>query len=71
MDQKIDNYWIRIKSMVDCVDESTKTYQTAILRYEGAPKTDPTAPVEYEYPLDIDPSMVFIKCLKIHFHIRF
>ena len=45
-DQVVGNYWIRARGLNDCVGK--KTHQAAILRYEGAPETDPAGVVDYE-----------------------
>ncbi|OXU25280.1 hypothetical protein TSAR_010875 [Trichomalopsis sarcophagae] len=47
--QTVDNYWIRFRGFGLCntTDPNTSVYQLAILRYEGAKITDPTAPVGY------------------------
>ncbi|KAJ8669742.1 hypothetical protein QAD02_001001 [Eretmocerus hayati] len=50
MNQTIDNYWIRLRGLIDCGPQFTKAYQVAILRYEGAPEEDPQADVAYELP---------------------
>ncbi|KAJ8669572.1 hypothetical protein QAD02_000831 [Eretmocerus hayati] len=50
MNRKIDNYWIRLRGLVDCGPEFTKAHQVAILRYEGAPNQEPNADVSYEFP---------------------
>ncbi|XP_042890220.1 oxidoreductase OpS5-like [Penaeus japonicus] len=43
--QPVDNYWIRIVGIAEC---STKQcMQGAVLRYEGAPDSDPSGNLEY------------------------
>ncbi|XP_027212523.2 uncharacterized protein [Penaeus vannamei] len=43
--QPVGNYWIQVHGLVEC---STKQcMQVAVLRYEGAPDTEPTEQVEY------------------------
>lgn len=34
--QPIDNYWIRVRGLMDCDERFTKAYQVAVLRYESA-----------------------------------
>ena len=41
------NYWMRLHGLSDCSDNSV--HQEAILRYSGAPDTDPEEPTDYEY----------------------
>lgn len=40
--QPIDNYWIRVRGLMDCDERFTKAYQVAVLRYEGAPVNLPS-----------------------------
>lgn len=54
MNQKINNYWIRFRGLLDCAPKFTKAHQVAILRYEGAPEKDPVSKVDYKFPLDED-----------------
>lgn len=46
--QNVDNYWIRLRGLMDCDERFTKAHQVAILRYEGAAKKDPKGAVAYE-----------------------
>lgn len=46
--QNVDNYWIRLRGLMDCDERFTKAHQVAILRYEGAAKKDPKGVVAYE-----------------------
>lgn len=39
--QAVDNYWIRIKGLMDCDERFTSAHQTAILRYSGAAEVEP------------------------------
>ncbi|XP_015430718.1 PREDICTED: laccase-like [Dufourea novaeangliae] len=50
--QGIDNYWIRIRGLMDCDERFTKAFQTGILRYEGAIDADPEGDVTYERESD-------------------
>lgn len=47
MDQKIDNYWIRFRGLMDCDERFLSAHQVAILRYEGAEDVDPKGEVSY------------------------
>ena len=48
--QRVDNYWIRFKGFGLCEPTNTTSgiYQVAILRYSGAPATDPASPIGYD-----------------------
>ncbi|XP_050711720.1 uncharacterized protein LOC126995868 isoform X4 [Eriocheir sinensis] len=48
--QTVDNYWIRFNGLIDC--QQLQCVQGAVLRYDGAPDQDPTAPLTYtaDYP---------------------
>nr|XP_031845394.1 laccase-1-like isoform X2 [Nomia melanderi]XP_031845395.1 laccase-1-like isoform X2 [Nomia melanderi]XP_031845396.1 laccase-1-like isoform X2 [Nomia melanderi]XP_031845397.1 laccase-1-like isoform X2 [Nomia melanderi]XP_031845399.1 laccase-1-like isoform X2 [Nomia melanderi]XP_031845400.1 laccase-1-like isoform X2 [Nomia melanderi] len=50
--QKIDNYWIRVRGLMDCDERFTKAFQVGILRYDGAIEQDPKGRVTYERELD-------------------
>jgi L-ascorbate oxidase len=50
MDQMVDNYWIRFKGLLDCGPDYKSIYQVAVLRYDGAPETDPNVEMSYNYP---------------------
>ena len=41
------NYWMRLHGLDDCANKFV--HQEAILRYSGAPDTDPEEPTDYEY----------------------
>ncbi|XP_067668418.1 uncharacterized protein [Haliotis asinina] len=45
-DKPVGNYWIRARGLIDC--EKDKARQVAILRYDTAPETEPSAPTDYE-----------------------
>lgn len=47
--QPIENYWVRIKGLMDCDERFTKAHQAAIFRYDGASKVSPSAQLSYEY----------------------
>lgn len=40
--QPIDNYWIRVRGLMDCDERFTKAYQVAVLRYESAAENLPS-----------------------------
>lgn len=40
--QPIDNYWIRVRGLMDCDERFTKAYQVAVLRYESAAQNLPS-----------------------------
>ncbi|XP_076296818.1 uncharacterized protein LOC143217023 [Lasioglossum baleicum] len=46
--QRIDNYWIRVRGLMDCDERFTKAFQVGILRYDGAIEQDPEGQVTYE-----------------------
>lgn len=51
MNQKIENYWIRFRGLMDCDERFFSTYQVAILRYNGAViEQDPNVTVTYDRP---------------------
>ncbi|XP_015121329.1 laccase-1 [Diachasma alloeum] len=41
MNQRIDNYWIRFRGLMDCDERFLNVKQKAILKYKGAPDTLP------------------------------
>ncbi|XP_071116464.1 uncharacterized protein [Haliotis cracherodii] len=45
-DKAVGNYWIRARGMLDCAGDKAK--QVAILRYDNANETEPSAPTDYE-----------------------
>ncbi|XP_076239494.1 uncharacterized protein LOC143182413 [Calliopsis andreniformis] len=47
--RNVDNYWIRVRGLMDCDERFTKAHQVAILRYEGALDQDPKGKVSYEH----------------------
>lgn len=48
--QAIDNYWIRVRGLMDCDERFTKAHQVAILRYNGAEIKEPNGqPPIYDY----------------------
>ncbi|XP_033324267.2 uncharacterized protein LOC117219317 [Megalopta genalis] len=46
--QSIDNYWIRVRGLMDCDERFTKAFQVGILRYDRAIEQDPKGKVAYE-----------------------
>lgn len=50
--QDIDNYWLRIRGLMDCDERFTSAYQVAILRYMGAPDASPASIPTYDYVRD-------------------
>lgn len=55
--RKVDNYWMRFRGLIDCGPEFDKIHQLAVLRYEGAPNEDPSGPIGYDEPKNIDMTM--------------
>ncbi|XP_034099549.2 uncharacterized protein LOC117564761 [Drosophila albomicans] len=47
--QEVDNYWLRLKGLMDCSERFTSAFQVAILRYEGAPDEEPSAKLGYDH----------------------
>lgn len=47
--QEVDNYWLRLKGLMDCSELFTSAFQVAILRYEGAPDAEPSAELGYSH----------------------
>ncbi|KAH8376771.1 hypothetical protein KR093_001265, partial [Drosophila rubida] len=47
--QEVDNYWLRLKGLMDCSERFTSAFQVAILRYEGAPEAEPGAELRYDH----------------------
>lgn len=47
--QKINNYWIRYRGLMDCDERFTSAHQVAILRYKGAAMEDPSVQPTYDY----------------------
>ncbi|EDW12406.2 uncharacterized protein Dmoj_GI17664 [Drosophila mojavensis] len=47
--QAVNNYWIRLKGLMDCSERFTSAFQVAILRYEGAPEAEPSAELRYDH----------------------
>lgn len=39
--KRVNNYWIRVKGLMDCDERFTSAHQAAVLRYNGAPDIDP------------------------------
>lgn len=39
--QKVGNYFIRARGLMDCDDRFTSSFQMAVLHYQGAPEEDP------------------------------
>lgn len=48
MDQPIDNYWVRFRGLMDCDERFLSAHQVTLLRYEGAPETEPEIEVTYK-----------------------
>lgn len=48
MNQPMDNYWMRFRGLMDCDERFFSAHQVMILRYEGAPETEPDVKVTYE-----------------------
>lgn len=48
-DQAIDNYWIRVRGLLDCDERYWKAHQGAILRYSGALDKEPSSRLHYDY----------------------
>lgn len=48
--QSINNYWMRVRGLMDCDERFTKAHQVAVLRYSGAEIKEPNglAPI-YDY----------------------
>ncbi|XP_008487811.1 laccase [Diaphorina citri] len=44
----VGNYWIKMRGLMDCDERFTSAYQTAVLRYEGAPDESPAGEVDYD-----------------------
>lgn len=63
-DRKIDNYWIRVVGDNNCND--AKLCQFSVLRYKGAPETEPNEELE----CDATPYLNSLR-VRIHFHERF
>lgn len=47
--QEVDNYWLRLKGLMDCSERFTSAFQVAILRYEGARDVEPSAELGYNH----------------------
>jgi len=47
--QEVDNYWLRLKGLMDCSERFTSAFQVAILRYEGARDVEPSAGLGYNH----------------------
>lgn len=47
--QKIKNYWIRYRGLMDCDERFTSAHQVAILRYKGATLEEPAEQPTYDY----------------------
>lgn len=45
-DQDVDSYWIRMHGLMDCGPK--QVFQSAILRYQGAPETEPEEILTFE-----------------------
>lgn len=50
--QKIDNYWVRYRGLMDCDERFTSAHQVAILRYKGALLEEPAEQPTYDYIRD-------------------
>lgn len=50
--QKIGNYWMRFKGLMDCDERFERARQVAIVRYEGAPDVEPSASTDYDFPIE-------------------
>ncbi|XP_069688622.1 uncharacterized protein [Periplaneta americana] len=47
--QKVENYWIRFRGLMDCGEKFTQAHQVAVLHYEGAPEhEEPHGEVSYK-----------------------
>lgn len=40
-DHPVGNYWVRVRGLMDCDERFIKAHQVAILRYDGAPESEP------------------------------
>ncbi|XP_017843672.2 uncharacterized protein LOC108600530 isoform X2 [Drosophila busckii] len=47
--QHVDNYWVRLKGLMDCSERFTSAFQVAILRYEGATDEEPISELGYAH----------------------
>lgn len=47
--QEVGNYWLRLKGLMDCSERFTSAFQVAILSYEGAAETEPSAELGYAH----------------------
>lgn len=48
---KVGNYWMRFRGLMDCDERFTKAHQVAVLHYDGAPlNEEPPGEVRYEIP---------------------
>jgi hypothetical protein len=47
--QKVGNYWMRFRGLMDCDERFTKAHQVAVLHYDAAPEDEkPPGEVSYE-----------------------
>ncbi|KAL1465394.1 hypothetical protein WDU94_004972 [Cyamophila willieti] len=44
----IDNYWIKMRGLMDCDERFTSAFQVAVLKYEGATDEDPPGEIDYD-----------------------
>lgn len=51
-DQPIDNYWLRVRGLMDCDERFTRAHQAAVLRYDGADEIYPVGSPVYEFKRD-------------------
>ncbi|XP_026470768.1 laccase-2-like [Ctenocephalides felis] len=47
-DQDTDNYWIRMRGLMDCDSRFTKAHQVAVLHYDGASDDEPDLELSWE-----------------------
>lgn len=45
----VDNYWIRVKGLMDCDERFFKSHQAAVLRYAGADNGFPNSSLSYDH----------------------
>lgn len=74
--QTISTYWIRLHGLMDCFHK--RVFQAALLRYQGAPNTEPEDELTYEntvrpgkvyYPREITTHSI-INIYKLYFNFR-
>lgn len=47
--QITDNYWIRVRGLMDCDERFLKAHQGAVLHYEGAEDAEPESNLTYDF----------------------